>query len=90
MVNQRTRVSEDLSGLLGALSGCCPLMLRGATMMRGLSRVIRPPVLARALRTTPTPLSGPFLHQNTEINSPDTPFEWDEESEKKIEFTMSK
>jgi len=59
-------------------------------MLRGLSRVFRPPVVARSLRTTPAALAGPFKHEPTQINSEDTPFEWSKESEAKIEFTLSK
>ena len=44
----------------------------------------------RWLHATAPKLAGPFKHQDTEINSADTPFEFSEESEEKIAFTLSK
>ena len=44
-----------------------------------------------ALRTTPpAQMAGGFIHVNTPENLPDTPFEFDEESEKEIAFTLAK
>jgi len=45
---------------------------------------------SRSLHATPARLSGPFLHVNSDINAADTPFEFTEESEDKIAFTLSK
>lgn len=51
----------------------------------------QPSVIAlRSLHATPARLGGPFLHQDTDINSADTPFEFTPESEEKIAFTLSK
>merc|ERR1719329_1476486 len=44
----------------------------------------------RWLHATSPKLAGTFKHQDTEINSADTPFEFSEESEEKIAFTLSK
>jgi len=44
----------------------------------------------RWLHATAPKLAGPFKHQDTEINSADTPFEFSEESEEKIAFALSK
>ena len=44
----------------------------------------------RWLHATSPKLAGTFKHQDTEINSKDTPFEFSEESEEKIAFTLSK
>lgn len=44
----------------------------------------------RWLHATSPKLAGVFKHQDTEINSADTPFEFSEESEEKIAFTLAK
>ena len=62
-------------------------------MLRALLRPSAAPrsaVLRRCLHATPRVLSGPFKHQDLAINAADTPFEWTEESEAKIAFTLSK
>jgi NADH:ubiquinone oxidoreductase subunit E len=66
-----------------------------------LGRLLRQPViaskasmLARSPLARPSPVlarcAGTFLHHERPDNSVDTPFEFDEESEKEIAFTLSK
>ena len=57
--------------------------LRACVAMTGAAK-------PRWLHATAPKLAGPFKHQDTEINSADTPFEFSEESEEKIAFTLSK
>jgi len=45
---------------------------------------------AANLRTTSPALAGQFIHQESAENNAETPFEFDEESEKEIAFTLSK
>jgi len=61
--------------------------MRRASGARSLARLATP---ARALHATPARLAGVFKHQDTELNSADTPFEFTKESEEKIQFTLSK
>ena len=57
--------------------------LRACVAMTGAAK-------PRWLHATAPKLAGPFKHQDTEINSADTPFEFSEESEEKIAFALSK
>lgn len=69
------------------------LAARGVVRASGVRASRLPPLRLGAvasLRSSPVPSAGPFLHNNVPDNTADTPFEFDEESEKEIAFTLSK
>jgi len=63
--------------------------------LRCASRLLAQPLAARSSLARMAPrvtlrAAGTFKHHDTEINAADTPFEFDDESEKEIAFTLAK
>jgi len=57
---------------------------------RAVAAARHQPQLAAALRTTPVRHAGTFKHLETSLNPTEGTFEFDEESEREIAFTLSK
>ena len=72
------------------------MLRRAATRLPRAQPALARPALARlapracALHATPLRQEGLFKHHYAADNMPDTPFEFDAESEKEIAFTLSK